>query len=228
MSSVLDDLSTQPPPTPPPLAGDLAAELDRLEAVEPRRPRRQLAQLAGLAVVVAAGFVLVLGVRRDLGELPVWWIASVAVAWTLGFAVPGYFAIVPRAGSVVPRWRHAAIAAIVTSLVFVALGVALAQSGPSSGDFSARFWRGHTCLELGLASALLPVIIGALFLRGSVPVGSRWAAAALGAGSGCVGGFMLHFHCRIADGLHVGLVHGSVVIVSAALAAALVPHAPNR
>jgi hypothetical protein len=92
-------------------------------------------------------------------------------------------------------------------------------------DYSEHFARGHWCLELGLATALVPVVAGAIFLRGALPVGSRWTAAALGAGGGCLGGLVLHLHCRIADMLHVGIIHGGVVVVAAALAAALVPRA---
>jgi hypothetical protein len=83
------------------------------------------------------------------------------------------------------------------------------------------------CLEVGLATALVPVVIGAIFLRGALPVGSRWIAAALGAGGGCLGGLVLHLHCNIVDGLHVGLVHGGVVIVAALLSAAIVPRASD-
>jgi hypothetical protein len=71
----------------------------------------------------------------------------------------------------------------------------------------------------------VPVVGGALLLRGALPVGSRWIAAALGAGGGSLGGLVLHLHCRVTDGLHVGLIHGGVVAVSALLAAALVPRA---
>jgi len=36
---------------------------------------------------------------------------------------------------------------------------------------------------------------------------------------------VLHLHCPVTDGLHVGLVHGAVVGVAALLAALLVPRA---
>jgi hypothetical protein len=71
------------------------------------------------------------------------------------------------------------------------------------------------------------VVIGAIFLRGALPVGSRWVAAALGAGGGSLGGLMLHLHCPVVDGIHVGLVHGGVVGMAALLAAALVPRATH-
>ena len=128
-----------------------------------------------------------------------------------------------------PRWRWAAASAIVTSIGFIALGLLVHPSGPSSVHYDwARFAHGHTCLEIGLATAVVPVIVGALCLRGALPVGSRWIAAALGAGGGCLGGLVLHLHCHVADGLHIGLVHGGVVVVAAMLAAALAPRATDR
>jgi len=77
------------------------------------------------------------------------------------------------------------------------------------------------CMGLGVATALVPVVLGALVLRGALPVGSRWAAAGLGAAGGSLGGLVLHLHCPIVDGWHLGIAHGGVVAVSAALAAAL-------
>ena len=44
-------------------------------------------------------------------------------------------------------------------------------------------------------------------------------------GGGCLGGLVLHLHCHVADALHVGLIHGGVVIVGALLSAALTPRA---
>ena len=161
--------------------------------------------------------------RRDVGELPLGWLATAAGLWLLGFLVPAYLALVPRTGSVLPRWQLGATVAAITSVGFVALGLGVHPHGPSSLDYSETIARGHWCLELGLATALVPVIAGALFLRGALPIGARWTAAALGASGGALGGLVLHFHCRIADQIHVGVIHGGVVLVAALLAAALVP-----
>jgi hypothetical protein len=117
----------------------------------------------------------------------------------------------------------------VTSVGFVALGLLVHPSGERSVHYGTEhFARGHTCLEIGLATALVPVVVGALFLRGALPVGSRWIAAALGAGGGCLGGLVLHLHCHVTDGLHVGLIHGGVVVLAALLSAALAPRATDR
>lgn len=226
MSDPVDILANQPPPAPPPMSAALEAELGSLAPVKPRRPRRQLAMLVGMSLVYAIGLLAALSMRRDMSELPASWIVGAAVAWLLGFAVPCYLALVPREGSVTPRWTWAAASAIVTSIVFVVLGFIVHPDGASSVQYGwEHVERGHTCLEIGLVTSLVPVILGAIFLRGALPVGSRWIAAALGAGSGCLGGLVLHLHCHITDGVHVGLIHGGVVAVAALLSAALVPRA---
>jgi hypothetical protein len=226
---LIAQLSAQPPAQAPPLSSALEAELGNLRPVSGRRPLRQLAIVVGVSLVYGAGLIAALKMRRDMNELPSSWIVATAFAWLLGFAVPCYLALVPRAGSVMPRWRWAAASAVVTSIAFIVLGLVVHPSGPTSLHYGwEKFARGHTCLELGLATAMLPVIVAALFLRGALPVGSRWIAAALGAGGGCLGGLVLHLHCRIADGLHIGLIHGGVVLVAALLSAALVPRATDR
>lgn len=224
----LDALARAPRPSPPPLSSDLEAALGTLTPVAPRRPPRDLAILVGAGAIYACGLVYALALRADLHELPISWLVLAGLGWLLGFVVPCYLALVPRAGAVVPRWRPAMLAVVVASFGFVALGLAIHPMGPSSVRYGwERFARGHTCLEIGLATALVPVVLGAVFLRGALPVGARWIAAALGAGGGCLGGLVLHLHCHVADGLHVGLIHGGVVIVAALLAAAIVPRASD-
>jgi hypothetical protein len=225
-SDRLDELAALPPETPPPIGGALEAELAAIAPVPMRRPLRQLAILIALSLVYGAGLVVFLAIRDDMHELPMGWLAGVALGWLFGFLVPSYLALMPRVGAITPRWRLAAIAAVIASVGFVALGLVVHPMGPSSEIYGVdRFSQGHTCLELGLATALVPVVIGAIFLRGALPVGSRWIAAALGAGGGCLGGLVLHLHCDVADGLHVGVIHGGVVVVAALLSAAIVPRA---
>jgi len=224
----LDQLASAPPPAAPPLSRELEAELGKLEPVAMRRPVRQLAMLVGLSVIYAAGLVYALSMRKDMDELPMGWLAGAAIGWLFGFLVPSYLALVPRRGAVTPRWKLTAVAAIIASLGFISLGLVIHPMGESSANYGwEHFGRGHTCLEIGLATALVPVVVGAIFLRGALPVGSRWIAAALGAGGGCLGGLVLHLHCHVADGMHVGLIHGGVVVVAAAFSAAIVPRASS-
>jgi hypothetical protein len=229
VDEALDGLAQLPPPAPPAMSAELEAELGRLAPVAPRRPGRQLAALIAASLVYGGALIAVLSVRRDASELPVAWLAGAAIAWLVGFAIPCYLALVPRAGAMTARWEWATASAIVVSIGFVALGLAVHPMGAHSTIYGwARFARGHWCLELGLATALVPVVLGAWFLRGAVPVASRWIAATLGAGAGCLGGLVLHVHCPIADGPHIGLVHGGVVAVAATLSAALVPRVTDR
>ncbi len=225
---VLAALAGVPPPVPPPLPAALEAELANLAPVATRQPFRQLAMLVLVSLVYGGGLLVVLSMRDDMADLPMGWLAGAALGWLFGFIVPSYLALMPRKGSVTPRWKLAAIAAVIASIGFVTLGLFIHPMGEHSVAYGwDRFGHGHTCLEIGLATALVPVVIGAIFLRGALPVGSRWIAAALGAGGGCLGGLVLHLHCHVADGLHVGLIHGGVVIVAALLSAAIVPRATN-
>lgn len=211
---------------PPPMSAALEAELAAMKPVATRRPMMQLAKLAGVSLLYGAGLLAIVTVRDDAGELPMGWMLAAGLAWLLGFALPIYLALVPPAGAVMPRWKLAGGAAIAMAIFFIALGLAIHPSGPSSVQYGAeRFVHGHWCLELGIATAIVPVILGAIFLRGALPVASRWVAAGLGAGGGSLGGLVLHLHCHVTDALHVGLVHGGVVGVSALLAAAIVPRA---
>jgi hypothetical protein len=224
--NALDDLAQLPPPAAPALSAQLEAELGQLAPVATRRPLRQLAVLVAVSLIYGAGLVATLALRRDLHELPMGWLTVVGLVWLTGFVLPLYFATVPRPGAVAPRWRLAGITSVIAAIGFILLGLMVHPSGPSSVQLGwAQFGRGHGCLELGVATALLPVVLGAFFLRGALPVGSRWAAAALGAGGGSLGGLILHLHCSVTDGLHVGLIHGGVVGVAALLAAAIVPRA---
>ncbi len=211
-------------PVPAPLSAALEAELGALAPVAPRRPLRQLAVLAVASLIYGAGLIAALAFRRDLDELPTAWLVGAGGVWLLGFAVPIYLALVPRPGSIVPRAQLAFAAAIVVSIGFVAMGVALHPHGASSLHYGwPHFAHGCSCLGIGLLTAIVPVVAGAVFLRGALPVGSRWIAAALGAGGGCLGGLVLHLHCPISDWQHVGLIHGGVVGVAALLSAAIVP-----
>lgn len=220
----LDDLSRLPPPAAPPLSPLLEAELSHLAPVATRRPMRQLVVLIAISLAYGAGVLAMVAMRGDLHELPMGWLIGAGLAWLLGFVVPAYLATVPRAGAMMPRWKLAGIASIVASLAFVALGLAL-HPPASHGIGWGQLWRGYGCLGTGLAAAIVPVVVGAIVLRRALPVGSRWVAAALGASAGSLGGLVLHLHCPVNDGLHVGLVHGAVVGVAALLAAALVPRA---
>lgn len=204
-----------PTPSAPALPAELEAELGKLAPVATRRPWRDVARIAALSLVFALALLFVVTMRRDLHDVQAWWLIAVAIAWFVGFAGMLALALVPRRGSMMPRWQIAGAGAAIVGASFVAGHLMM----PSSmGDM-------HTngCLPIGLATALVPVVLGALALRPVMVVGSRWTAAGLGAAGGSLGGLVLHFHCPIADGWHLGVIHGGVVVVAALLAALIVP-----
>ena len=215
----LAPLRDLPAPRPPPLPADLDAELARLTPVVPRRPLRQLAVVAAVSLAYAALVVAVVSVRADMPGLPRPWLLAYLGAWLVGFGVPLALALIPARGSMMPRTQLAAAVAAVAAVGFCVLGLLWAERGPDSLTGGLR--SAPACLSIGLAAALVPVVLGTLVLRGAAPVGSRLTAAALGASAGSLGGFVLHLHCPIADRLHVGVVHGGVVAIAAVLTAAL-------
>jgi hypothetical protein len=228
--SSLDDLSRLPTPSPPPLSPVLEAELAQLAPVATRRPVRQLVLLVAASLLYGAGILAMLAMRPDAGALSRAWFVAVGLGWLVGFVAPLYLATVPRSGAVMPRWKLAGAASVVGSVLFVVLGLALPRLGAPGAQAIAdpgwsALWHGYECLGAGVTAAIVPIVLGAILLRRSLPVGTRWIAAALGAGSGSLGGLVLHLHCPISDSLHVGVIHGGVVGISALLAAALVPRA---
>jgi hypothetical protein len=210
-----------PAEAPPPLAAALEAELGTLTPVPARRPAVQAALAAAASLAYAAIVLAVYSVRHELGDLPRAWLVAYLAAWLVGFAVPLWISIVPRRGSMMPRWQLGGALAAVSSVAFVLAGFFLSRSAPTSLDRGLAY--GHHCLSMGLITAVVPVVLGTIILRGAAPVGSRATAAALGAAGGSLGGLVLHLHCPITDGVHVGLTHGGVVALAALLSAALVP-----
>ena len=97
MTDPVDQLAHLPLPPPPALGSDLEAELGSLAPVQTRRPMHRVLVLAVLSLIYGGALVLVLTLRKDMHELPMGWLAGVATAWFLGFLVPSYLALVPRA-----------------------------------------------------------------------------------------------------------------------------------
>jgi hypothetical protein len=127
--------------------------------------------------------------------------------------------VVPPRGQVMPRWRTAGLASLAAGALLVTLGLLLGSDAspyPVGPATVLRYGRG--CLEAGVLTAVVPVALAALLVRGSLPVGRRWSAAALGAAGGSLGGLALEFHCPLGERFHLGLIHGGVVLASALIA----------
>jgi uncharacterized membrane protein YqjE len=212
----------------PPMSEDLARELEGLAPARTRSPRRQLGLVVGVSLLYGGVILALLGLRHDAEHLPRMWLVGGGTLWLASFGVISWMVVVPPRDQVMPRWRWAAALAALAAVLFVAGGIlrpdTALQAGAAS-DLSLATWfdRGQRCLRWGLTVAVVPVVLSALFVRGAVPVGSRWTAAAIGAAGGSLGGLVLHLHCGVADRFHVGLAHGGVIIVAALIAALVAP-----
>jgi Negative regulator of sigma F len=160
--------------------------------------------------------------RADWVELPVWWQLGMAGLWIVGMAVPVALLIVPANGRVGGHWRAASVIAMGMTALFCAIGW-FHPSGPSSFSYAEAPLRGHGCMQMGLAIAIIPALAVAFVLRGVYPTTSRIVAASIGAAAGSIGGLVLHFHCRVTDGLHLLLFHGGMVVAASFIVAVAAP-----
>jgi hypothetical protein len=217
----LGEVPEAPPPGPA-----LQAELGRITPVRTRRPRRQFAAVSAISLAGGGLLLLLTQIRPDLARLPMPWLVLYCAAWLASFLVITWLALVPGPRRVMPSWQHAGIGAVVASLGFVLAGLLFDRHAPGSVVREATLHdllHGSKCLLLGGVTALVPVAVSALLLRGSIPVGSRWAGAGVGAGGGSLGGLILHLHCPVADALHLGVIHGGLVVIGAVVGALAVP-----
>lgn len=224
----LSDDGADTRPTPPPPSAELLAEVESSEPTTMRSPRFELGRLLCASLIYFSLLFVVLSVRRDFASLPKLWLALYLGAWTVAFVGVAFVAIVPRSSEVMPRWRHAGALGAAAAAIFMIAGLTLARTVPGlSTTYEATAANvvgyGHYCLRMGLITALVPLVAGAIALRGVLPVGGRAAALGLGAASGCLGGLLLQVHCPITEPTHLGLVHGGVVLVAAATAALILP-----
>ncbi len=208
----------------PPMGSALVRELAGLRPATTRLPHREWAAVLALSLFYGTGILAWMGVRDDLARLPPAWLVGMGAVWLAGFLTITWLVLVPPRDQVMPRWRRAAAVAGLVAAVLVTAGLlrpdTLAATGVTyPATVASVAAHGHRCLRLGMAIAALPVLLTFLAIRGAVPVGSRWLAAAIGAAGGALGGLALHLHCPISERFHVGLVHGGLVIVTAALPA---------
>jgi hypothetical protein len=217
-----DHLPEAPPPPPA-----LQAEIDRLTPVRTRQPRRQFVAISAISLLYGGLLLLIKNLRPDLSALPTTWLVLYGAAWLASFLAITWLVLVPGPRRVMPSWRRAGIGAIAASAGFVLAGLLLDRHAPGHSvvlePTLGGFLRGTRCLLFGGVTALVPVALSTLLLRGSVPVGAHWAGAGVGAAGASLGGLMLHFHCPVADPLHLGLVHGGLVVLGAVLGALAVP-----
>ncbi len=218
---------TPTPPLPamgPPLAEAIADQ----RSLSPRRPLRRLTLFAIAALSQTLALTVLTGFRRDLDALPRVWLFAYIGAWVLGFAVLAWGTQVPPRGQVMARARLFGLLGVAAGAVFMVAGLIFARSVPGLSTLyeptlSNVIHYAPYCLMIGTATAIGPIILAGLFVRGAAPRGARWLGAGVGASAGSLGGLILHFHCPIAEATHLGLVHGVVVALATLIGFALVP-----
>jgi hypothetical protein len=209
------------PPAPPPGPALLEAMRD-LRPVSPRVPARALAAILAVGLVYPMLVLILNGPRRDLPDLPVAWVAAMAVLWAAGVLVPLATAVLPARGEVLPSSARAAATAAAAAALLIAAGLFATVDAPGKTIIPPSRAALH-CLKFGVAVAVPVLLVAAFALRGLHPIGGARVAAAVGAAGGALGGLALHFICPLGGSLHVGLGHAGSVLAAALLGALALP-----
>jgi hypothetical protein len=206
----IPDPAAQASPVPPLRSPDLPATPIR-RVVRNRRIAALLGGISWLGVHLA-----VYGVRTDLSELP---LTYVAAQMTLPVVLAGAsLAVALGSGKLGLGLR-------------VGLVSTLALLGPASFCIIAlaapvpRLPEPKTlvdtvlCFDLTVAWMAIPLLCAASALRGAFVAGARWRSALVGAGIGLLAGATMNLHCPNVAPTHLLLGHGFAVMVAAALGA---------
>lgn len=216
----------------PELPAALLDEIQSSKPVKPRVPKKDWALYVILSVGVSGLFLYFGGFRSDMQGLPLPWVLAYAALWLVGFALISRLAIVPDKHSMMPAFQRCLWATTIACALAIGIGFLaphLVSSLPHSheDDAVAVIKHGQKCLRFGIATAIIPTLLGLFLLRGIAPMRSKRVAATVGAAGGALAGCVLHFHCSMNGSIHLGLAHGGVVLISALVAvlfsATLVP-----
>ena len=208
-----------PPPSPA-----IERVLADLRPVRTRRPTRVLAGVAGASLASAAAFIWTLGIRGDLASLPPVPFAVYAAAGLSTFLALLWCALIPPRGQVLSSGRTSApvTAVMLGTLGGVDLVIAL---HPFAGQLhhalslAGALAAAGRCLATSLAVAAAPLALGLWSLRGVLLVSGWRVMAALEGAAGALGGLVLHAHCTISNAPHLALVHGTALVLPAAILA---------
>jgi hypothetical protein len=217
--------------TPPPPARALLDAVGAMKPVPTRRPGRTLATVTALLLLYAAIPLALKRLRPDLPYLPVPWLALVALAWLLGFALPLGAAFLPRRGQVLPDGARALGAALLAAAGLIAISLLTARDAPGHSwpsDGPLLLASVAHCLRFARPASIVPFGVALWFARRLAPVGSWRLGAALGAAAGALLGLVLHFLCPYSSALHVALGHGGAVVACGVLGALLAPRTVGR
>jgi len=199
------------------------------ELVEHRQPVRPLLFSRGLALALAglaATFAMVAGLfnlRPDVlagNPAPVFVIAT-GLFFLLGLASAVSVIAMgrPSVGTDHGGWKWSA--AMAGLLPLAALVTVIGH--PAEAVDQTAVISGLKCLGLGSMLGLLTFAVLIWWLRRGAPTSPERAGLLTGIAAGSFGIFAFSFHCPYDDIVHIGLWHGLVVVVSAAIGRAVVP-----
>lgn len=191
-------------------SADLRARVLQAAQREPARPRAAGARVR--ALVVAAGFALMLGVAAWLGGpgtrgRPLGYCVLVAASWT-ALAALVTWAGVTRGRSMLgrpPAWR--VVVAALTPAVLLAAALAAGLMWPATLEGPAPMAANLWCDLFTTLFALGPLVAFTVVRRRSDPLAPRLSGAALGAAAGAWGALGMALHCGNTTPAHVVLGH---------------------
>jgi negative regulator of sigma F NrsF-like protein len=220
------DASVHSLPAPPP-SPTLLAAVSRTTPVTTRRPGRTFAGIALISIAcVVSLLVWSLGLRRDLGSIPLIPVFLYGAACLASFGAHLATAVLPSAGEVLPAAHRSVRLSFFLATITVPLGILLgvrAHPGthPTVGQLAGFWTHALPCLLNGFTIAAVPALLAIIALRRVIPRGSWRVALPVGGAAGVLAGLALELHCPRFDLVHVGLAHGSVMVIPALLLAIL-------
>lgn len=210
-----------PPPSPA-----LERALADLRPSGTRRPLRTLGGIALASLAYAALVAWKMGIRGDLRQMPLFPFVLYGASCLATFVALLACALIPPRGQVLPSGSVARRITTWTVSVLVALDLLVAFTSPGGSALGGVtrleqvFVGGWPCLASALGIVSVPILLGLWSVRRLIPIGGWRVLMALGGAAGALAGLILHLHCPVQDPAHVGLVHGTVLIVPAAILAA--------
>jgi len=200
---------------------------DRLRRPRPPAPTRSSAErrrAAALGVSLAwlSCHLAVFGIRQDMSQLPVAYLAAQVGLPVLFGAACLVVALVPgKLGLGLDVGVIGSIALIgPLSFWLFALGMPAPHVPAAS---ALGFWLGSLlCFDIALSWAAAPLLLLALSLRRAFAAHATGRSALVGAALGLLSGAVINLHCANVDPWHMAAGHGVPVLVAALLGGLLV------
>lgn len=194
-----------------------------LRSKAPDRTSTRARRWAALSLSIAwlGMHLAVYGVRKDLADLPMLYVAMQIVVPFL-FAIAS-LALALRSGQL---GLGLSVGLLLTvgvlgplSFLLIAIGAPAPRPVPEGGSF----WLGMlVCLDITLSWAAVPLLCAAVSLRRAFAAGASFRAALVGAAAGLLSGAVMNLHCPNIQGAHILLGHGIPMVIATLLGALLV------